>query len=1517
MKQKRLSSFKSRAALLVTLLCTLSAVQAWADEGNELANCEGTGSGYGTRRTMTDSHSIGWVLASSQNGYLGANNATNHNKIKPTDADLPVVKAVKSDATTSTTGYYFYYTTTAIANVGSIEFSYTANSGNSNATAYVVVGDAQAASGGDAYEIIELATTSPTAQNASIGTSGTFTYTFKDTQTSARYYGLVIVTSSYKRMTDGKIKLKEGTKATLSSISVTNPPTTTAYKIGEAFSTAGMVVTGTYSDNSTKPVTGYTMAIGETALANGDVLNSAGNKMITISYQGKTCEQAITVAGITSLAVKTAPTKIQYKYKETLDLTGLVLTATYSDNEIKDLTEGFSAAPASGSELTASGNVTLSYYGAQCTQAYTVGTLSSLTYNSGTGEGAFANTIYTEKDHFNPTGLVVTAHYSNGISEEINNYTLTPSTEAELTTENEFVTVSYTWEGTEKTVNIPITVNSGMKYTVHFDAGNGNYTGDDITETAYQGGITLPTATTSVAGWVFAGWAEAAVTNTSTKPTFYAANSTYYPKDNTTLYAVYKLDGIDETKYKRATEVSEVTSASSIIIVNNGKVLKNDFSIVNAPTETDNKVSYSDDIIWTLTGNNTSGYTIKNGTVTVGANGLSNANLQNTLTNNKWIVEKSSYNNATDLFVLRNKNSENNGCIECYYGNSKYTWKLYTSGSSFNYLNNQSVALKIYVPVQTAYNSNPTAIIEPIVTFDKEGTTLYLDGTTTYTNEASVEGVAKTITYKSSDEDVATVDANGEVTAQGIGTATITASVEAELGVSAAASATYNVTVKSTTTIAGIKAVNSTTTATAFTADLTDADITYVSGKHAYIQDASAAIYVSCATNDWVAGNKFNGAVSGKVKKSYGVWEITEFTGTPAEGGSVPDALTDVAISDITSGTYANYEGKKITLTGVTITAAMASTATSGGEVSDGTNTIKIGAPATGITLVKDERGRVTGFVAQYSGTYRLNLYEQAQFAKTHNVPQNQTLTFEGAPVNFDEGSDELTSFTGLTVSGAHTTVTYTLIDEDEIVESFDPSTGEIELNGKCGTATVTANAAEDEIPEGNYYTPYYAASKSYTITVHPIYTSTFFINGEEFVRTQNTHGTAIAIPVPAATIGNYHFVGWKEGTAIAEPTNTAPAMVTPPTTPTSNVTYYAVYAIGTGTPLVEHTSTFTVKQASAPSTSPFVNDGSSWTWNNVTFSNDQSACMPASSTISFTLPSGGKAVSLTINSTSNSWAGTDKVNVYLTDNSNNNIKTFNVNSLSYDFTSTYDHASSYTLTAPSGNTKNAWISTIVFEYTTGGISYSGYRTSFSMPTAPVTIGKSKFSSVYYGDRALVVPEGLKAYTFKVNDQNKLVISTEYDEGDVVAKDQAVVLYGNSGNYAMNASLTDGTKDANSVLRGYDESHITEGGTVYYRLTTINNDPSTIGFYWGAEDGGAFTVGAHKAYVAVDQQLTFDDQPDARLSVIIGGEASGIENVNHNENYNENGNCYDLQGRRVHQPKKGLYIVNGKKVLVK
>lgn len=65
---------------------------------------------------------------------------------------------------------------------------------------------------------------------------------------------------------------------TLESISITTPPTKTAYTVGDVFNPAGMVVTATYSNGSTAEVSGYTTSP-NTALNRNDT-------SITVSYTG-------------------------------------------------------------------------------------------------------------------------------------------------------------------------------------------------------------------------------------------------------------------------------------------------------------------------------------------------------------------------------------------------------------------------------------------------------------------------------------------------------------------------------------------------------------------------------------------------------------------------------------------------------------------------------------------------------------------------------------------------------------------------------------------------------------------------------------------------------------------------------------------------------------------------------------------------------------------------------------------------------------------------------------------------------------------------------------------------------------------------------------------------------------------------------------------------------------------------------------------------------------------------------
>ena len=1043
---------------------------------------------------------------------------------------------------------------------------------------------------------------------------------------------------------------------------------------------------------------------------------------------------------------------------------------------------------------------------------------------------------------------------------------------------------------------VRINFEEGPKYQVSFNAQAGTCTTSSHTESVYQGGVTLPEASITMNGWTFAGWATAAVANTNTiATTLYKAGTTFYPSANITLYAVYTLTNISD-KFVRASSVNQVIAANSIVIVNNKDSYILDHSAtkkLSAPTETSGEITTAANTVFAFAGNNEQGFTITGAEGTLGATTLATSSANDKAidwseNNNKWIIEANSYNSLPNLFVLRNAAS-NSVALE-YDGG----WKTYYVQS---YTSNQYTAMKLYV-AKTIYDSNPTsAIITPTVAFtSSDDKTLYLDGTTTYTNAATVTGVSKTITYTSSDTNVATVDDGGKVTAVGIGEATITASVEAELGVSSAASDTYNVVVK-TSTIAGTKTLATSSAQVSFSADFTDAVITYVSGTHAYIQDGTAAIYASCATNDWTAGKKFSGPVTGKIKKSYGVYEITELTATPVSGGVIPEAI-EIAITDITSDTYLTYEGKKVVLNNITVSTAMASTATSGGEVSDGTNTIKIGAPATGITLTKDERGNITGFVAQYNGTFRLNLYEQTQFAKTHNAPTDQDLEFASYAFSLDEDTDDYDNFTGQQVSGAQGTVSYAKTsDTDNIITSLNTETGEVALSGAYGTATITATAAATEVTESGVTTPYNETTKSYTITVYPRYSVVFSINGVETTVRQATHGESIDVAADPEDIGAYKFQGWVENEVAAgssEPDNYVNLSST--YTPTANKTFYAVFALESVLPDVEQTSTFTFNGSSV--TSPYTNGEITWTFSSVSFGS--SNCGLKSQSLSFAPSKNVTSIeAIEIIKPSNLWAQA----VYLTLKDANDTEIFKIyggnNNSSftndkYSKDLTNNQSSSYTL-ASSGN---AWLSSIKITYLAPGLNYSDYRTSITIPeSVTATIASSGFTtycSPY--DLSFENVTGLTA-AYVVSESTNAVATLK--KVTAVPGGTGVVLKGNPGAVTIPVAEYAGEDVSNILIGTLVETTVT-AETVY------------------VVSGGKFmlfagtTIPAGKAYLPVSAISSDGNAPS--LSFEFDDNTTAIQSVERTINDNQ---YYTLDGRRVAQPTKGLYILNGRKVIVK
>ena len=130
---------------------------------------------------------------------------------------------------------------------------------------------------------------------------------------------------------------------------------------------------------------------------------------------------------------------------------------------------------------------------------------------------------------------------------------------------------------------------------------------------------------------------------------------------------------------------------------------------------------------------------------------------------------------------------------------------------------------------------------------------------------------------------------------------------------------------------------------------------------------------------------------------------------------------------------------------------------------------------------------------------------------------------------------------------------------------------------------------------------------------------------------------------------------------------------------------------------------------------------------------------------------------------------------------------------------------------------------------------------------------------------------------------------------------KAVILKSSSATITLTPASTTETLEGNLLVS--TATAITNPGNAY----VLNKKSDVVGFYKLSSTG---TIGANKAY------LTYSGGAGAR-EFFLFDEATGIEMPTVEDNADADAVVYDLQGRRVAQPTKGLYIVNGKKVIIK
>ena len=135
--------------------------------------------------------------------------------------------------------------------------------------------------------------------------------------------------------------------------------------------------------------------------------------------------------------------------------------------------------------------------------------------------------------------------------------------------------------------------------------------------------------------------------------------------------------------------------------------------------------------------------------------------------------------------------------------------------------------------------------------------------------------------------------------------------------------------------------------------------------------------------------------------------------------------------------------------------------------------------------------------------------------------------------------------------------------------------------------------------------------------------------------------------------------------------------------------------------------------------------------------------------------------------------------------------------------------------------------------------------------------------------------------------------------------------------YKLTSTESATAYNGTNLLRGSDVPTMAtpDSGEQIYKLAygpSGTKWSKVFGWYWGAENGGAFQIEGHKAWLAVP--VTSGSR---MTGYFVDGDALDVEAVMQNQNGHTD--IYDLQGRKIEnrQLPKGVYIWNRQKVIVK
>ena len=201
--------------------------------------------------------------------------------------------------------------------------------------------------------------------------------------------------------------------------------------------------------------------------------------------------------------------------------------------------------------------------------------------------------------------------------------------------------------------------------------------------------------------------------------------------------------------------------------------------------------------------------------------------------------------------------------------------------------------------------------------------------------------------------------------------------------------------------------------------------------------------------------------------------------------------------------------------------------------------------------------------------------------------------------------------------------------------------------------------------------------------------------------------------------------------------------------------------------------------------------------------------------------------------------------------------------------------------------------------FTNGGIQ-TCFVIALDVIEAPVAITPAYDKTTYVTTNKLdfSAVSGLKAYAATAASGSTVTI----EEVGAVPANTPLILIGTAGTEYSVPVATAASAPATNLLKAGDGSTVFDGSTFDYIL-------ASDGMFHQISSG---TVATGKAY------LHLDSAPARELSIVFADDTvTSINEELRMKNEVSADAIYNLSGQRVAQPQKGLYIMNGKKILVK